>query len=210
MPLSPQNVLVILLALVSLLTTGLITLHVLRQPQPTDLPTVAAFDLRNQADEPFTRDTLAGKVWVANFIFTRCPGMCPAMTSQMYLLQERLRHSPRWDDIRLVSFTVDPRHDTPQVLAEYARISHAIPGRWHFVTGEAERVYHLIRNSFLLVAEEAQDPDAPEPIIHSSRFVLVDAAGRIRGYYDFLDEEERAQMIHDLEKLMGTTFPPPQ
>ena len=140
-------------------------------------------------------------MWIANFIFTRCAGPCPALTSQMYLLQKDLKSHAKWDDIRLVSFTVDPEHDQPAVLAERARLSLADPDHWLWLTGTRAQIWQLVEKGFLLpVGENANDPTSP--ILHSQKFVLVDPAGMIRGYYDGLDEAERDRLKRDLDVLL--------
>ncbi len=116
---------------------------------------------------------LLGKVWIADFIFTRCPGPCPELTRQMQGLAAAL---PR--EARFVSFSVDPTFDTPQVLTTYADSYGADAERWLFLTGERKEVYSLIREGFSLTVEEE-----PGGVAHSLRFVLVDRAGRIQGWY---------------------------
>jgi cytochrome oxidase Cu insertion factor (SCO1/SenC/PrrC family) len=127
---------------------------------------------------------LKDHVWVANFVFTHCAGPCPLLTSRMAALEKRLGELP---DVRLVSFTVDPERDTPEVLREYANV-YGAGGRWFFLTGEKRALYELIMSGFRLGIDDgsAVTAGAPGPgtITHSVRFVLVDKAGRIRGYYD--------------------------
>jgi len=216
------RLLLILLALSSLLTTGLITLVMLKRqqmniPVPQDMPGIGeaddsllmdgpmdlpAFSLLDSAGEPFGNEQLRGKVSIVSFIFTRCPGMCPAITSQFAVLQQRLANTTFDDDIQLISISVDPDHDTPDVMAERARLARADPDQWHWVTGQRDAVRSLIRDGFKLVAEEATDPNAAEPIIHSGKFVLLDRQGRIRGYYDGLDAASRHAMWNDMRRLL--------
>jgi cytochrome oxidase Cu insertion factor (SCO1/SenC/PrrC family) len=127
---------------------------------------------------------LKDHVWVANFVFTHCAGPCPLLTSRMAVLEKRLGELP---DVRLVSFTVDPERDTPEVLRDYAK-SYGAGERWFFLTGEKPALYELIMDGFKLGIDDgsAVTAGAPGPgtITHSVRFVLVDRHGRIRGYYD--------------------------
>jgi protein SCO1/2 len=160
-----------------------------RSPPLPVLGTLPAFALVGQDRQPVTRETLSGRPFVADFIFTTCAGVCPAMTARMAQLQARLPQ-----DVALVSFTVDPVHDTPDVLARYAADFKAGP-RWRFATGPREALYGLATEGFKLAAmelpQDQRQPAGDGPFLHSSKFVLVDGAGRIRGYYD---SEERAAL----------------
>ncbi|HQR47451.1 MAG TPA: SCO family protein [Thermoanaerobaculia bacterium] len=144
------------------------------------LTTVPDFSTTSESGATVTKASLAGTVFVADFIFTTCQGICPGMTAKMKSLAGTLRDEPR---VRFVSFTVDPEHDTPEVLARYAREHGADPARWSFLRTDAESLRRLCREGFRLAVEDA-GPAAREPILHSTRFVLVDGTGTIRGYYD--------------------------
>ena len=147
------------------------------------------FQLTDQAGRTITLASLAGHPWVADFIFTSCAGTCPQMTARMAGLRKKL------PGVRLVSFSVDPARDTPQVLAAYAARYGADARRWVFLTGKPEEVTALVTQGFRLSRAEGTDPR--EPIIHSVRFVLVDAAGAIRGYYDSTDPEHMERLLQD-------------
>jgi protein SCO1/2 len=169
-----------------------------RRDPPPVLDPAPAFTLTNRDGRAVRRQDLAGKPWIADFIFTRCPASCPLMTARMARLNREL---PRDLDVRLVSFSVDPEHDTPQVLERYAE-SYKAPARWFFLTGGKEEIYRLSRQGFKL-GIEIPPPSAPggpavEPILHSTRFVLVDGQGRIRGYYDGFDEDSMKKLVGDL------------
>lgn len=157
---------------------------------------VPAFTLTDQQERRVARETLAGRVWIADFIFTRCAGQCLLMATQMTELQRRLP-----PDILLVSFSVDPTWDTPARLAEYAARVQADGNRWHFLTGSQEDIYRLSREGFRL-SVEAQGGTPAEPILHSVRLVLVDPAGRIRGYYDGTDADAVARLQRDAVRLL--------
>ncbi|HUM03172.1 MAG TPA: SCO family protein [Thermoanaerobaculia bacterium] len=144
------------------------------------LTAVPDFTTTSESGATVTKASLAGKVVIADFIFTTCQGICPGMTAKMKSLANRLRDEPR---IRFVSFTVDPVHDTPEVLARYGKEHGADPDRWSFLRTDTESLRRLCREGFRLAVEDA-GPGAKEPILHSTRFVLVDAGGTIRGYYD--------------------------
>jgi protein SCO1/2 len=199
-------VLVGLLALASLLTTALIVLNVIaRHNGDADRPPVwyalPEFDLIDHGGRPFTLDAMKGRVSIVTFIFTRCQGPCPRITSALATLQMQLRDTPAWERMQLVSVSVDPEHDTPQVLAQYAGWAHAEPGRWFFVTGTRPDVWDLIVEGYKLPVGEATDNPA-EPIFHSQKFALVDGHARVRGMYDALDTPARQAMLDDLARLI--------
>ena len=149
------------------------------------------FQLTAQSGLPFDSKSLAGHVWVANFVFTTCTGPCPMMSSQMHRIQNSTAGSP---DIRLVSFTVDPAHDTPQVLSLYAANFQANPQRWFFLTGEPARLDDIAFRSFHLNHVDGS-------LVHSTRFVLVDREGRIRGYYSSEDDGFMKRLLSDVKRL---------
>ena len=153
------------------------------------------FALTDQTGKPVTLRDLAGKVWVADFIFTNCGGTCPLMTDKMRKLQEALP-----PDIHLVSFTVDPSRDTPKVLAAYAQEHSANRDRWLFLTGDKEALYDICVRGFRLPLD-AEGGTPAEPIAHSTRFVLVDKQGEIRGYYSGTEEQELRRLAADAKKL---------
>ena len=139
---------------------------------------------------------LRGKVWIAAFIFTRCRGTCPMMSSALSTLQRSIEGM---EDVRLVSLTVDPEYDTPERMSEYAKGLDASPTQWLFLTGQEDSLQTLAREVFHLGIEEGGTVE--EPIIHSTRFVLVDGEGEIRGYYEGLDATERAALLKDVKRL---------
>jgi|DewCreStandDraft_1066081.scaffolds.fasta_scaffold00348_61 protein SCO1/2 len=153
------------------------------RPAPPVLGQVPDFELTDQDGQSLSSRDLLGTVWVANFIFTRCRGVCPALTQQM---QHFLQRCPAARELRVVSVSVDPATDTPPVLRRYAEERGALEPRWSFVTGAPEAVRALVTRGFRLALEE-QGGRGDEPIVHSDRFVLVDRNGRIRGYYHGLD-----------------------
>jgi cytochrome oxidase Cu insertion factor (SCO1/SenC/PrrC family) len=166
------------------------------------LPVISAlpeFLLTDQSGTVFDSREMKGKVWVADFIFTRCPSTCPEQTGEKAKLQKRFES---FDDFRLVTFTVDPEYDTPEVLADYGRKHGADPALWKFLTGRRGDLWNLSANGFKFdVAEDAKDSGMP--ILHSSDFALVDREGRVRGVYDSLGEEGRSGLLVDLKRLLG-------
>ena len=164
-------------------------------PRHFDLP---EFALVERSGKPATLSALRGRPWIADFIFTRCAGVCPAMTARMGALSRRLAGVP----VRFVSFSVDPVHDTPEVLARYAAAAGA-PPEWWFVTGPVADLHHLSTAGFKLAAMEASPGQTFDdgPFLHSSKFVLVDAAGAIRAYYDSTDEAAMRALEADARRL---------
>lgn len=174
-----------------------------RPGQPHSLPvygTLPPFSLVERSGQSLATEDLAGKIWIANFIFTHCAGMCPTLSARMAGLQRRLRDTA----VVLVSFSVDPERDTPEVLARYAARYHADTKRWLFLTGKRADLYQLLLEGFRVSVAQlsADDPRVVnEPIVHSDRFVLVDSRLRIRGYYRGTETESVAQLLRDVEIL---------
>lgn len=162
-----------------------------RAPELPVMGQVPAFELVAQDGRRFDRTRLDGKIWVADFIFTTCGGPCPLMSHQMRRVEEAVAGYP---DVRLVSFTVDPRNDTPEVLAAYARRYQANTDRWFFLTGEQERLNALGLQAFKLNGVDGQ-------MTHSTRFVLLDRKSRIRAYYTAGDSDPVDQVIKDIRRL---------
>lgn len=138
---------------------------------------------------------LRGKVWIADFIFTRCPGPCPRMSSRMASLQRDLSGS---EGLRLVSITVDPDFDTQDVLAKYAAQYQAEEGRWFFLTGDKTAIHHLAKSGFLVGGVD-------DVTLHTTRFVLIDRQGRVRGYYSSSDEDELRKLRNNARALLRET-----
>jgi len=153
---------------------------------------VPDFKLVDQAGATFESAAKLNKnVWIADFIYTSCPGPCPRMSSQMHQVQTELARVP---NIRLVSFTIDPKTDTPPVLDEYASHFEAQPGRWFFLTGPEDKLQYLSRNVFML-------GDIGGNLEHSTRFVLIDKQSRVRGYYLTEEADAIPRLIADAKKL---------
>jgi protein SCO1/2 len=155
---------------------------------------VPDFSLTDQSSQPFlSANTLRGKVWIADFIFTNCAGPCPRMSAQMRQVDNALK------DVKFVSFTVDPARDTPAVLAKYAQRYQAEPGVWYFLTGSQPALHDLARNVFML-------GDVNGDLQHSTRFVLIDKQSRVRGYYLTSDEDAIPRLIADAKQVVKERF----
>jgi cytochrome oxidase Cu insertion factor (SCO1/SenC/PrrC family) len=164
-----------------------------------DLGAVPDFHLTDQKDRPLSRDDLRGKVWVASFIFTRCATLCPQVSASMAELQKELPAQ----GVMLLSFSVDPTHDTPKVLQEYAHRFGADPERWRFLTGDETKMYKLIREGFFLAVEQNQGTARTKgnEVTHSPRLVVVDKQGHIRGLFDGRKVNEQGQPVNELPQV---------
>ena len=152
------------------------------------------FSLTERSGENFSSGDLKGRVWIADFIFTSCAGQCPMMSSHMKKLQTLF---PKTTGLELVSFSVDPARDKPEALSQYADRYEAEKDRWFFLTGPLEEINQILKGFLLSKAEE--------PAMHSSRFILVDRTGQVRGYYDSTDSAAMNQLIRDARLLVRQT-----
>jgi protein SCO1/2 len=173
------------------LTVGLLLASCAVRSSLPVLGDVPDFELTAQTGQSITRQMLDGHVWVADFVYTTCPGPCPMMSSRMSQVQKATADLP---DVKLVSFTVDPAHDTPPVLAEYAKHFLAEPDRWYFLTGPQSTLNRLGLQGFKLNPVDGN-------LDHSTRFVLVDRKARIRGYYQFTDDDFPKRLLADVRQV---------
>lgn len=159
--------------------------------------TVPDFSLIERSGKKVSLADLRGKIWIADFIYTHCTDTCPLQTADMAKLQDRWLKET---EVELVSFSVDPEHDTPQVLSRYAGRFKADPKRWLFLTGHLSEIVRLVEDGFHLgVASASSHADV---ILHSPRFVLVDKQGQIRGYYNNSDPKAMQRLHQDLASLL--------
>lgn len=159
-----------------------------------------AFTLTDHRGERFGLEQLRGRVWIADFIFTSCPTVCPKLTQRMKEIQERGR--PLGDALHLVSFTVDPENDTPKVLAEYAAAQQISLDSWTFLTGPLGEVESTVVQGFKIAMGKTEPSPGIFSIFHGERFVLVDRDGVIRGYYE-ADDEGIEAILRDARTLAG-------
>lgn len=179
----------------------------IRGPGDTVWHRLPEFSLVQQDSLSFTADSLRGWVHVADYFFTRCPGICPRLSRSMQRIQMHLEGSSA--RVRLVSYTVDPAHDTPSVLREYAARYQANPTRWTFVTGPETTLYRLAVKGYLIPVDKAADTTQGElGYIHSDMLVLVDPELRIRGFYSGLDSLQVQKLLDDLNLLLLEYRPP--
>jgi protein SCO1/2 len=189
-----------------LLILSLLALNACRRPEPLpSFTSVPPFSLTAQDGRQVTRDDFAGRVWIANFVFTDCPGPCPMLTSHMRDVQNLLQE--RSLDVPLVSFSVDPETDTPEVLTRYGKTFGADFSRWTFLTGDKQEIYELILHGFLLAVSDgavsAEYSAGPGVITHSTRFALVDQQGEVRGYYHGEEPAVAAEIVAGAERLLA-------
>jgi protein SCO1 len=163
---------------------------------------IPAWWLIDQNGQVATNSLVKDKIYVADFFFTRCGTICPKLSSQVSRIQRIFKDN---DDVRFLSFSVDPEHDKPEKLREYAKKYEAIPGKWYFFTGPKTDIYQLAMRGFYLPAVDAgimnnQTPD--ETFVHSEKLVLVDKSGIVRGFYDGTDKEAVERLILEMRVLL--------
>ncbi len=189
-------ILIPIVTLAVLLCLRNVEVTALRQRSISAYGTVPGFQLTNQNGQPFGSAQLSGKIWIADFIYTTCPGPCPMISGRMSELQKPLQKT----DVHLVSFSVDPEKDTPEVLRGYADKLQAEPGRWDFLTGAKPAIYKLSHDGFKLAVSDGSDAQGIP--VHSTRIVLVDRHGQIRGYYDATEPEAITKLLADTNHLL--------
>jgi protein SCO1 len=163
--------------------------------KPAPLPVlseVPQFALVSDTGQAFDSHALDGHIWVADFVYTTCDGPCPMMSAHMRRIQDQT--AVEYSDVRFVSFTVDPAHDTPPVLAEYAKRYRRDPNRWFFLTGPTAALNEVSLNAFKLNSVDGS-------MTHSTRFALVDRQRRIRGYYISSEDDFMPKLMHDIRQL---------
>lgn len=158
---------------------------------------IPSFSLVNQNNKAITDMALEGNITVVDFFFTSCPDICPVMTSELSRVASAFQNEDR---LKIMSFSVDPTYDTPEVLKNYAENYNAKVDKWQFVTGDKKAIYDLARCGFIL---PVQDGDGGQgDFIHSEKLVLVDQNKRIRGYYDGTDREDVDRLVAEIGILL--------
>ncbi len=168
---------------------------------PEDIPSnfhrIPAFNLQNQQGKYITEKDVAGKIYIVDFFFTSCPGICPKMTSNMAIIQSEFMED---DEVLLLSHSVTPEYDSVTVLSEYADLKGVIDGKWHLLTGDREHMYDLGRNHYFVEEDLGLTKD-PDDFIHTENFVLIDQNRYIRGIYNGLNQSAIHQLIKDIKSL---------
>lgn len=179
----------------------------LSKPDLATIGAVPAFSFINQNGKTITNEDYKDKVYIVEFFFTTCPSICPIMTENMIKIQDAFLGNP---NVGIASFSIDPAHDTPEVLKEYAQNKGITKPQWHLLTGEKENIFKLANEGFnLYVGEESEDGSGFE---HSGFFALVDQEGNIRSrkdengnpiiYYDGLEDKGIQMLKEDIKKLL--------
>lgn len=162
--------------------------------------TVGEFNLTNQYRETITLNTVKNKIYVADFFFATCQSICPEMSKNLASVQKEFEDD---NSFLILSHSVNPKHDTIEVLNDYSKVYGAKKNKWHFLTGNKKQIYDLAKNSYLVNAFE--DDGSAEGFLHSELFLLVDKQGRIRGMYDGTDNASVVKLIADIKLLKTET-----
>lgn len=155
------------------------------------------FSFTDQDGHTFSSKELDGKIFVADFFFTHCPGTCPKLSAQMYRIQDRYK---AMRELKLVSFSVDPDRDSVSVLADYAKEFFVTPSKWKLLTGDKKKIYDLARTGFLLAVGKGDG--GPNDFIHSDQLILVDKEKKIRGYYNGTDDKDIDNLMNEIKVLL--------
>lgn len=158
---------------------------------------IPTFKLQNQEGRWITEQKFKDKIYITDFFFTSCPGICPKMTNNMLVLQEAFEKE---EDVLLLSHSVTPEYDSVPILAHYAMVKGVEASKWDLVTGEREEIYNLGRN-FYFVEEDLGLEKAADDFLHTENFVLIDQNRHIRGIYNGLNETAIQQLITDVKTL---------
>ncbi len=158
---------------------------------------IDTFKLVNQLGQEITNETFDGKIYVADFFFTICPGICPKMTDNLLAVQKAFEEDR---EVMILSHSVTPRIDSVAQLKTYAETNNISAKKWHLVTGSKEKIYHMARRSYF--AEKAAGYDKPiEAFVHTENFILIDHQRRIRGVYNGTLKVEVERLIEDIRTL---------
>jgi len=161
---------------------------------------ISSFSLKNQNGETITEKNYDNKIYVADFFFTTCPGICIDMTRNMLKIQKEILDNP---NIMLLSFSVTPKIDSVAQLKKYALEKGIKDSKWNLLTGDKKQIYRLARESYFVV-KEGQGINS---MIHTENFVLIDPDKRIRGFYDGTNDEEILELMDDIITLEKEYFP---
>lgn len=181
--------------------------YTVMREQPKKLPVLGEGDHRvrqfaftDQDGKTITNKDVDGKIYVVEYFFTTCKGICPKMNENMDKVYKAFRGN---DDVKILSHTVDPKKDTVQAMKEYSLRFDADPTQWMFLTGDKKELYDMARYSYLVTAaDDTATVDIQSDFIHTDRFVLVDRTGHIRGQYEGTKPESVAQLIGDIKELL--------
>jgi protein SCO1/2 len=159
--------------------------------------TIPPFSFTNQYGDTVTEKIVEGKIYVTDFFFTSCPTICPVMKRQMVKVYKEFKDNP---DVMILSHTIDPEHDTPEVLNKFAKDLGIEGKQWQFLTGPKEKIYEIGQKSYLSAAQE--DKTAEGGFLHSGAFILIDKDKHIRGMYDGTTEEGTQKLMQGIKSLL--------
>ncbi|WP_158288385.1 SCO family protein [Mucilaginibacter psychrotolerans] len=157
---------------------------------------LSGFKFINQDNAPLDSGFVTAKVWVINTFFTSCPTICPKIMANMLLIRQAYRQD---NGVKLLSLSIDPAHDTPARLKQYAALKGIKMAQWQLLTGNKKDVYHFVRNTIYSTAVAGDGGEGD--FIHSDKIVLIDGRKHIRGYYDGTEAGEVQQLINDIKRL---------
>lgn len=169
----------------------------LQEQIPDSIHRVPEFTLINQLGDTISQNTFEDKIYITDFFFTFCPGICPKMTKNMRVIQDAFIND---NDVLLLSHSVTPKHDTPEKLLQYAEVNNVISDKWHLATGDKEKIYDLGRNHYF-VEEDLGLEKSKDEFLHTENFILVDKNSHIRGIYNGLNKASINQLIADVKTL---------
>lgn len=158
---------------------------------------IPEFSLINQVGAEIGRKDMEGKITIVDFFFTSCPSICPIMSKEMERVNDMFREE---SSVQIMSISIDPTYDTPEVLSEYANRHGAAADKWHFLTGDKADIYRLATCGFVLPTLDGEGN--PDDFVHSDKFVLVDELGRIRGYYSGTNREAVDLLLVETKVLL--------
>ena len=209
MAMQRKKVVIFLLSFFILLSAVFMTYyHSVSREQPKSLPVlgeqghkIRQFAFVNQLGDTVRKEDVSGKIYVVEYFFTTCKGICPKMNENMAEVFQAFRGN---NDVMILSHTVDPKKDTVQAMHDYSLRYEADPKQWLFLTGDKKELYDMARYSYLVTAAEETDDtvDIESDFIHTDRFVLVDGDGQIRGQYTGTDKAAVKQLIADIKELL--------
>ncbi|MEO1448080.1 MAG: SCO family protein [Bacteroidota bacterium] len=162
--------------------------------------TVPDFAFTDQTGQTVSQQTLQGKIYVVDFFFTSCPSICPKMKEQMIRVHEEFLEE---DKVILLSHTIDPEHDSVEVLHAYAEALGINSTRWRMLTGDKDQIYTQAEKYLVSVGE---DETAPGGFIHGGHFILLDHQHRVRGYYDGTVPEDVDELMRDMHRLLAQEY----
>ncbi|MDX5338544.1 MAG: SCO family protein [Cyclobacteriaceae bacterium] len=158
---------------------------------------IPEFSFTNQEGKRIGRQEMEGKITIVDFFFTSCPSICPIMSKEMERVNDMFREEGQ---VQIMSISIDPEYDTPEILKEYAERHNAIPGKWHFLSGPKEETYQLAKCGFVIPTVDGNG--VPDDFVHSDKFILIDSQGRIRGYYSGTNREQVDLLILETKVLL--------